>query len=105
MKRTNIKINSPAMRFSKTMMEMKRNKTAEEPKKQNAGTRKRVALEEEDRVKLDRWMTKPEHKVWTMFPKHPNLVYSPCHPFTVSSVHHVINSLSWSMPSINHAIH
>ena len=26
MKRTDIKINSPAMRFSKTMMEMKRNK-------------------------------------------------------------------------------
>ena len=50
---------------------MKRNKTAEEPKKQNAGARKRVTLEEEDRVKLDRWMTEPEHKVWTMFTKHP----------------------------------
>ena len=73
------------------------------PKKQNAGARKRVALEEEDRVKLNRWMSKPEHKVWTMFTKHPRVVYSPCHPFTVSLVYHVINSPSWSMPSINHA--
>jgi hypothetical protein len=81
---------------------MKRNKTAKEPKKHNAGARKRVALEEEDRVKLDMWMTKPKHKVWTMFTKHPHFVYS---PFTVSSVDHVINSLSWSMPSTNHAIH
>ena len=48
MKRTDININSPAMQFSKSMMEMKRNKTAEEPLKQNAGARKRVALEEED---------------------------------------------------------
>ena len=31
-KRTNIKMNSPEMLFSKTMMEMKRKKTAEEPK-------------------------------------------------------------------------
>ena len=81
---------------------MKRNKTAKEPKKQNAGARKRVALEEEDRVKLDRWMTKPEHKVWTMFTKHPHVVYSPCHPFTVSSR---FTMSSWSMPSINSAIH
>ena len=40
MKRTNIKINSPAMRFSKTMREMKGNKTDEEPKKQNSGASK-----------------------------------------------------------------
>jgi hypothetical protein len=93
------------MRFSKGMMEMKRYKAAEEPKQQNTGARKWVVLEEEDRVKLDMWMTKPEHKVWTMFTKHPHVVYSPRHPFTVSSVHHVINSPSWSMPSINHAIH
>ena len=105
MKRTNIKIKSPAIRFSKTMMEMKRNKTAKEQKKQNAGARERVALEEEDMKKLDRWMTKPKHKVRTMFTKHPNVVHSPCHPFTVSSVHHVINRLSWSMPFINHSIH
>ena len=105
MKCTNIKINSPAMPFSKTMMEMKRNKTDKEPKKQNAGGRKRVALEEEDRVKLDRCMTKPDHKVRTMFTKHYHVVYSPFHPFIVSSGHHVINSPSWSMPSINHAIH
>ena len=104
MKRTDIKIHSPAMQFSKTMVEMKRNKNIEELKKQNAGARKRVALEEEDRVKLDRWMTELIHKVRTMFPKHPHVVYSPCHPLTVSSVHHVINS-PWSMPSINHAIH
>ena len=74
MKRTDININSPAMRFSRSMMEMKRNKTAEEPLKQNAGARKRVALEEEDRVKMDKWMTKPVHKVRTVFPKHPNVV-------------------------------
>ena len=100
-----IKINSPAMWLSKTMMEMKRNKTAEEPKKQNAGARKRVTLKEEDRVKMDRWMTKPGHKGWTMFTKHPHVVHSPCHPCTVSLVHHVTNSPSWSTPSINHAIH
>ena len=97
-----IKINSPAMWFSKGMMEMRCNKTAEEPKKQNACTRKRVALEEEeDRVKMDRWMT----KVWTMFTKHPHVVHSPYHPCIVSLVHHVINSPSWPMPFINHAIH
>ena len=45
------------------------------PKKQNAGARKRVALEEEDRVKLHRWMTKPKHKVWTMFTKHTHFFY------------------------------
>ena len=103
--RTNIKINSTTMRFSKGMMEMKRNKTDKEPKKQNTSVGKRVALEEEDRVKLDRYMTEPEHKVWTIFYKNPHVVYSPCHPFTVSSVHHVINSPSWSMPSIYHVIH
>ena len=63
LKRTDINLNSPAMRFSKSEMEAKRNKTAEEPMKQNAGARKRVALEEEDRVKMDRWMTKPVDKV------------------------------------------
>ena len=57
--------------------------TAKEPKKQNACTRKRVALEEEDRLKLDRCMTEPVHKVRTMFPKHPHVVYLPCHPFTI----------------------
>ena len=93
MKCTNIKINCPAMRFSKKMMEMKRNKTAKKPKKQNAGARKRVALVEEDSVKLDRWRTEPVHKR-TMFTKHPHVVYSPCHPFTVSLVNHVINSPS-----------
>ena len=90
-----IKINSPAMWFSKGMMEMKRNKTAEEPKKQNAGARKRVALEEENRVKLDRWMTQPKHKVWTMFKNilmlmlsihhvfHYSVIGSPCHQLTI----------------------
>ena len=81
----------------------KHNKTAKEPKKQNAGARNRVALG--DRLKLDMGMTKPEHKVWTMFTKRPHVVYSPCHSFIVSLVHHVINSPSWSMPSINHALH
>ena len=71
---------------------------------QNAGARKRVALEEEDRVKLDRWMTKPVHKVRTMFPKHPHIANSPCHPFTMSSFHHVIHSPLWSMSSTYHAI-
>ena len=86
-------------------MEMKRNKTAEEPKKQDAGARNRVALEEEEeKVKLEGWMTEPIHKVRPVFPKHPHVVYSPCYPFTV------INSPSWSvpsipMPSITHAIH
>ena len=75
------------------MMFMKRNKTAEEQKKQNAGDKKRVALKEEDRVKLDRWRTEPVHKVRTIFPKHPNVVNlsfsiysvigSPCHQLTI----------------------
>ena len=87
MKGTNIKINSPAMWFSNTMMEMKRNKTAEEPKKQNVSAIKRVALEEEDRVKMDRWMTEPVHKVRTMFPKQHHLcihhvIHLQCHRFT-----------------------
>ena len=79
MKRTNIKINSPTMRFSKTMMEMKRNKTAEEPKKQNAGARKRVK-----RVKMDRWMTEPVHKVRniTMLSIY-SFINLPCHQFTI----------------------
>ena len=107
MKRTDININSPAMRFSKSMMEMKRNKTAEEPLKQNAGARKRVALEEEDRVKMDRWMTKPVHKVRTVFLKHPDVVYVPCHPFTMSPVHHVnhLPCLPFTMSSIHNFIH
>ena len=107
MKRTDININSPAMRFSKSMMEMKRNKTAEEPLKQNAGARKRVALEEEDRVKMDRWMTKPVHKVRTVFLKHPHVVYVPCHPFTMSPVHHVnhLPCLPFTMSSIHNFIH
>ena len=67
------------MRFSKTMMEMKRKKTAKEPKKQNAGARKRVALGEENRVKLDMWMTESVPKVRTMFSKHPQV-----------AIHHVI---------------
>ena len=104
MKRTDININSPAMRFSRSMMEMKRNKTAEEPLKQNAGARKRVALEEEDRVKMDKWMTKPVHKVRTVFPKHPHVVCLPCHPFTMPSVHHVFLSPchSFTICSIQH---
>ena len=57
---------------------MKRNKTAEEPKKQNAGARKRVALEEENRVKLDMWMTKLDQKAWTMFTKYPHTLPPDC---------------------------
>ena len=99
------------------MMEMKRNKTAEEPNKQNAGARKRVALEEEDRVNLDRWMTRPKHEVWTMFTKHPHVFYwpchpsihhfihTPCHPFAISSIQHVIHSPWCSMPTIYNVIH
>ena len=109
MKRTNIKINSPAMRFSKIMKEMKRNKTAKEPKKQNAGAWKRVALEEEGRVKLDRWMTQPVHKVRTMLPKHPHVIHLQCHRFTMSSIHyhspcHPLTMPSLTLPYIYHAI-
>ena len=110
MKGTNIKINCPAMWFSKKIMEMKRKKTAEEPKKQNAGAKKRVALEEEDRVKMDRWMTEPVHKVRTMFPKQHHLsihhvIHLQCHRFTLSSIdlHGPCHLLT--MPSIDHAIH
>ena len=107
MKRTDININSPTMRFSKSMMVMKHNKTAVEPLKQKAGARKRVALEEDDRVKMDRWMTKPVHKVRTVFPKHPHVVYLPCHPFTMSSVHHVshLPCHPFTMSSIHHVFH
>ena len=60
-------------------MEMRGNMTAKELKKQNAGARKRAALEEEDRVKLDSLMTEPVHKVRTVFQKHPHVVYPPFH--------------------------
>ena len=53
---------------------MKCNMTGEEAIKQNVGSRKRVAMEEEDRVKLDRWMTKPVHHV----------IHSPFHPYPMS---------------------
>ena len=101
---TNIKINSPAM---------KRNKTAEEPKKQNDGARMRVALEEDDRVKIDRWMTEPIHKVRTMFAKHSiclftmssiySFIRSPCHQFTMMV--HAIHYHPLTMPSIHIVIH
>ena len=85
LKRTDININSPAMRFCKSEMEAKRNKTAEEPMKENAGARKRVALEEEDRVKMDRWMTKPVDKVRIHL-----IIHSPYYPLTMLAIHHVL---------------
>ena len=86
------------------MMEMKCNKTNEEPEKQNASARKRVALEEEDRVKLDRWMTEPVLKVRSGLCFHNTPIMSIHHVIHLQC-HHVINSLSWSTASINHAIH
>ena len=106
-------------RFSKTMMEMKRNKTAVEPKKQDAGARNRVTLEEEDRVKFDRWMTKPKHKVRTVFPcclftmsfiycvlGWPSNYHQLTISFTVSFIHHAIHSPcpSFNISSIHHVI-
>ena len=86
--------------FSKTIMEMKRNKTAEEPKKQNAGARNRVALEEEDRVKLDRWMTEPVHKVRPVFPK-----TSPCCLFTMFSIYSLLGLPCHQFTILVRAIH
>ena len=62
-KRPDIDVNSSAMRFSKSMYETKRNKTAAEPMVGNAGDRKRVAVGEEDREKLDMWLTKSPDQV------------------------------------------
>ena len=77
---------------------------------QNAGARKRVALEEEDRVKLDRWMTKPVHKVRTMFPNIPilsihHVIHLQCHPFTMSFIHHYGPCHPLTMPSFHIFIH
>ena len=55
MKLTNIQINSLASVFQ----DNNGNEVL------NAGARNRVALEEEDSVKLDRWMTEPVQKVKT----------------------------------------
>ena len=66
LKSPDIDVNSSAMRFSKSMYEMKRNKTASEPMVGNAGDRKRVAVGKEDREKLDTWLTKPPEKVWLL---------------------------------------
>ena len=52
------------MRFSRSMYEMKRNKTASEPMVGNAGDRKRVAVGKEDREKLDVWLTKSPDQVF-----------------------------------------
>ena len=64
LKRPDIDVNSSAMRFSRSMYEMKRNKTASEPMVGNAGDRKRVAVGKEDREKLDVWLTKSPDQVF-----------------------------------------
>ena len=65
--------------------------------------------EEEDRVKLDRWMTKPVHKVRTMFPNIPilsihHVIHLQCHPFTMSFIHHHGPCYPFTKPSIHNVI-
>ena len=63
LKRTDINIHSKAMLFSNNMYKMKRNMTASEPMEHNAGERKRFAITDEDKEKIDNWVMLPLDKV------------------------------------------
>ena len=58
LKRKDINLNHASMTFSSNMYTSKRNLTALEPMEGNAGDRKRVALDESDLEKMDKWMSK-----------------------------------------------
>ena len=82
LKRTDIDVHSKAFSFSNNMYRMKRNLTASEPMEGNAGDRKRFAFTDEDKEKMDLWVTSPLHEVCI-------LAYSVvccCHPTLVCEV-------------------
>ena len=58
LKRKDINLNHASMTFSSNMYTSKRNLTALEPMEGNAGDRKRVALDESDLEKMDKWMSR-----------------------------------------------
>ena len=49
------------------MYRMKRNLTASEPMEGNAGDRKRFAFTDEDKAKLDLWVTSPLDEVCIVY--------------------------------------
>ena len=63
LKRTDIDVHSKAMLFSNNMYKSKRNKTATEPMEHNAGERKRFAITDEDKEKIDNWVMLPLDEV------------------------------------------
>ena len=56
MKRKDVDLSSISLTFANNMYNAKRNSTAIEPMKGNAGDRKRTALSKEDSAKMDDWM-------------------------------------------------
>ena len=63
LKRKDIDLSSTAMTFTQNMYVMKRNKSAEEPMEGNEGDREKTDFTEEDRAKMDKWMTRNLGKV------------------------------------------
>ena len=63
LKRKDINLNDASMTFSSNMYTSKRNLTALEPMEGNAGDRKRVALDESDLEKMDKWMSRDLEQV------------------------------------------
>jgi len=65
LKRKDINLSDHVMEFSRNMYEMKRGMTHEVVAVEggNAGDRKRVALDDVDREKLENWTTKPLNKI------------------------------------------
>ena len=57
LKRKDINLSHTSLTFSNNMYLSKRNLTALEPMEGNAGDRKRVALDQSDRDKMDQWMS------------------------------------------------
>ena len=97
MKRTNIKINSPEMRFSKGMIEMKHNKTVKEAEcrcheeGRPGGGRQGEAGQVDDRAQ-----TQGLDYVYNT---------SPCCRFTMSSIYRVMSSPCHQFTIVVHAIH
>ena len=65
LKRKDINLSHTSMTFSNNMYLSKRNLTALEPMEGNAGDRKRVAIDQPDRDKMDQWMSQDLEQVIT----------------------------------------
>ena len=65
LKRKDINLSHTSMTFSNNMYLSKRNLTALEPMEGNAGDRKRVAIDQPDRDKMDQWMSPDLEQVIT----------------------------------------